>query len=824
MFHLNRNIAQHLQGALRRSEAFRDSTSIQHPHSVNRIRWRVPALLLCLALAAYGQTDWTRQFGTGANDEARAVAVDSTGVYVLYAVYATTGETTEFMAKYSLDGTQQFNRQIGTINTMRPFAISATAAGVYVVGSTNVALSGQTSAGGTDAFIQRYDTAGNLLWTRQFGTSSYDDAVGVAADTTGVYLAGNTLSSLQGQTSAGGPDAYLRKYDVNGNALWTRQVGTGLTDAGRAVAADASGVYFAGWVGSVLAGQVGAGGEDAFLQKYDANGALLWTRQFGSEAFDNPAAVSLDGSGVYVTGTTAGQFPGQTGFGGGTDGFIQKLDLSGNPQWVRQFGTTSFDFADAGAADGSGIVVAGSTGGTFPGQTAAGILGVPDAFAQKYDANGTLQWTRQFGTSGNDRVAGAAADAGRLFLGGSTSGTLPGQTSAGGVDVFLQSGGPQAAQGALRFVPIIPCRVVDTRPGQGTSGEFGPPTMGADETRTFPLPQGRCSIPSTARAYSLNVTVVPPAPLIYLTMYPAGEARPLVSTLNSFHGGIVANAAITPAGLNGGISVYVTNVTDLVIDINGYFIADGSAQSYSFYTLTPCRVVDTRLAPGPFGAPPLFGGFGRNFVLPDGTCGLPLFAAAYSLNATVVPAGPLGYLTLWPAAQPQPFVSTLNSPDGAVVANAAIVQAGVSGSISAFATGQTDLILDTNGYFGPAGGLNELRFQPVTPCRAADTRLELFGQPLGDGVTRDFAIGGKCGVPVTARAYSLNVTVVPSGALGYLALWPSATARPLVSTLNSFLGRVVANAAIVPAGANSSVSVFVTNQTHVILDVNGYFQ
>jgi transposase InsO family protein len=80
---------------------------------------------------------------------------------------------------------------------------------------------------------------------------------------------------------------------------------------------------------------------------------------------------------------------------------------------------------------------------------------------------------------------------------------------------------------------------------------------------------------------------------------------------------------------------------------------------------------------------------------------LPATAEAYSLNMTVVPQGPLGYLTAWPAGQAQPEVSTLNVPKGFALANAAIVRAGTSGSINTFVTDLTDVIIDTNGYFAP---------------------------------------------------------------------------------------------------------------------------
>ena len=213
------------------------------------------------------------------------------------------------------------------------------------------------------------------------------------------------------------------------------------------------------------------------------------------------------------------------------------------------------------------------------------------------------------------------------------------------------------------------------------------------------MPQSACSIPATAQAYSLNMTVVPPAPLTYLTTWPTGQSQPYVSTLNALQGQIAANAAIVPAGTDGSIDVFTSNTTHVVIDINGYF-APVAVGGLSFYGVVPCRVVDTRNPNGPLGGPPFVNE--RDFPLSTGPCGLPANAGAYSLNATVVPGGhPLGYLTLWPQGESQPVVSTLNSPDGSNDSNAAIVPT-LNGSISAFASFMTNLVLDTNGYFAPA--------------------------------------------------------------------------------------------------------------------------
>lgn len=130
----------------------------------------------------------------------------------------------------------------------------------------------------------------------------------------------------------------------------------------------------------------------------------------------------------------------------------------------------------------------------------------------------------------------------------------------------------------LVFVGITPCRLVDTRPSGGFSGAFGPPSLNGNESRTFPLPSSTaCSIPSSVAAYSLYVSVVPPGIVGYITMYPTGQPLPIAATLTDVvPGGIVTNSAIVPAGTSGSIDVYAEFSTDLVIDINGYYVTQTS--------------------------------------------------------------------------------------------------------------------------------------------------------------------------------------------------------------------------------------------------------
>jgi hypothetical protein len=393
----------------------------------------------------------------------------------------------------------------------------------------------------------------------------------------------------------------------------------------------------------------------------------------------------------------------------------------------------------------------------------------------------------------------------------------------------------------LQLLTVAPCRIMDTRtPAAGgtfpANSTFGSPYVAGGTVRAIPIPSSTCGVPASAMAYSLNFTVVPrTGKLGSLTVWPAGQTQPNVSTLTSPDGSVLAAAAIVPAGTAGSINASSTDDTDLVVDINGYFVppATGTLQ---FYPLPPCRVLDTRLISNggsfppnsTFGSPSLDGVNGRSYPIPSSSCSVPAKAAAYSFNLTAVPQGALGFVTAWPTGQAQPFVSTLNSYDGTVLANAAIVPAGTAGAVSFFASNPTDLAVDINGYFAPpgSGGLN---FYTVPPCRLVDTTQangSLGGPAIAALATRNFPLSqGPCGLPASPalQAYSLSITASPQGPLGYLSTWPAGGTQPFVSTLNGYKGLAVANAAIVPAGSPGSISVFVTTTSNVTIDTAGYF-
>ena len=131
----------------------------------------------------------------------------------------------------------------------------------------------------------------------------------------------------------------------------------------------------------------------------------------------------------------------------------------------------------------------------------------------------------------------------------------------------------QAGVDSFAFVPITPCRLVDTREGQGKSGSFGPPMLSGNKARTIPVPASNCGVPA-AKAYLAHFVVVPPEGkgVGYLSAWEGGRPWPGTVVLNADKGGIIGNATVVPAGAGGAIQVLATDDTHLVVDLYGYYV------------------------------------------------------------------------------------------------------------------------------------------------------------------------------------------------------------------------------------------------------------
>ncbi|HRI65948.1 MAG TPA: hypothetical protein PK156_16990, partial [Polyangium sp.] len=320
-----------------------------------------------------------------------------------------------------------------------------------------------TTAGSSDVFIAKFNSAGNHLWSKQFGDASSQNTLAAKVDSAGNVVVTGLLDGTANfgggpLTTAGLLDVFLAKFDTDGNHLWSKRFGDSTTQNAGSVAIDNAGnvVIVGSFQGSMDFGGgslVSAGITDIFVAKFDASGNHLWSKRFGNSSVQNANAVAVDGSGNVIF---TGLFQGAMSFGGatltsagGNDIYLAKLDASGNHLWSKSFGTTGNEVTRGIAADSVGnVVITGlvTTAIDFGG----GILtvgGGNDGFVAKFDASGNHVWSRAFGDAGSQIFISAATDSlNNVIIGGQFAGTIDMGggtfTSAGAVDAFVAKFNP----------------------------------------------------------------------------------------------------------------------------------------------------------------------------------------------------------------------------------------------------------------------------------------------------------------------------------------------------------------------------------------------
>ena len=399
------------------------------PWSTFGARLKGVFILLALGSAvsirmAQGQEGaFLREFNFSELDQAKSVAVDGTGVYVVG-----DGGGGIFLRKYGSSGNELWSRTFGAGGYFAP-GIAVSQGSVHVLGY--IGLQPDSS------FILKYDADGKEIWTRQIRS----DATGVAADATGVYVAGGENDG--GVLRSG----FVHKYGLSGNQLWNRSLSVGWPSA---LAADATGAY--------LVGGIFSPGSGSFLQKRSGSGEELWTREFPADGLTGVAAAS---TGVYVAGY------------GDARWFVRKYDPNGNEVWSREF-----DFVDSSyptgvsgvAADASGVYLAGTTRAPLPDSCSSGFQ---DAFVRKYDADGAPLWTRQLSGSGDYGFASnVAVDADAVYVAGDTSSCGPDHCFQKALLAKLEKTQPVRSESAPWITPGCVVNAANYLGGRVSPGEI----------------------------------------------------------------------------------------------------------------------------------------------------------------------------------------------------------------------------------------------------------------------------------------------------------------------------------------------------------------
>lgn len=385
---------------------------------------------------SYAQSGFTAAMGGVSNDVGKRIAVDGAGNIYLAGTF---------------EGTADFDP-----------------------GANVVEL---TSAGNTDVFVCKLDTAGNLLWAKAMGGSGDEDVSGLAVDSTGnVYTAGafelttdfDPSASVFNIGSAGASDAFVSKLDASGNFVFAKAVGGIGVDRVSGLALDVSGNIFTTGVfegvadfdpGVAQLNITSAGGSDVYVSKLDTSGDLVWAGAMGGTGADEATGIALDpSSNVHTIGIfdgVADMDPSASVFNiSGANGniFVSKLDDSGTFLWAKAMGGTGNDRANAVAVDGSGNVF---TVGFFqdtadfnPGASVFNLetAGGRDIFVSKLDVSGNFVWAKGMGGTDSDEGLSVTVDnQNNIYTVGSYETMVdfdPGAstlelTSVGATDIFL---------------------------------------------------------------------------------------------------------------------------------------------------------------------------------------------------------------------------------------------------------------------------------------------------------------------------------------------------------------------------------------------------
>ncbi len=295
--------------------------------------------------------------------------------------------------------------------------------------------------------------------------------------------------------------------------------------------------------------------------------------------------------------------------------------------------------------------------------------------------------------------------------------------------------------------------------------------------------------------------------LVGFDISPIGEGLAALDVGGST-GLYTVNLASGRAELLGPIGDGTLDVLDIAVAAR---FAPGGAQ---FTPVAAARLLDTRTGTKP--------GAGTTLDLQiAGAAGIPADATAVVLNTTGTEATAAGFVTVFPAGATRPEVSNHNLVAGQTRANLVTVATGAGGKVSVFTQSGTHLVVDVVGYYAAPTGTAG-RFTALTPSRLADTRLTTKVAPQG---TATVPVLGRAGVPATGVSSVLvNLTATDVDGAGFLTAHASGATRPPTSNLNvDRRGGTASNLAVVPVGADGSISVFSQRGAHVVVDIAGYY-
>jgi hypothetical protein len=356
---------------------------------------------------------WQKTYGGADYDAGKSIIQTGDGGYVIVGFTSSfgAGENDVFLIKTDSAGNMLWNKTYGGVSRDSASSVVQSTDGGYVIAGSTESF----GAGGSDFYLVKTDSEGNMLWNRTYGGSGDDFGKSVVqADDGGYVIAGTINWNVAGTTV----DVYLVKTNSDGNLLWSKTYGgTSTTENIFSVVQSSDGGY-------AIAGTLDYNSPtppDVYLLKVDVNGNFQWQRTYGGTKFDfGRSMVQANDGGYVITGES---------FGESFDVYLVKTDANGTLLWSKVYGGTGADY-------GFSVVQSSDGGYAIAGQTFSyGLSAVAraDVYLVKTDSNGNLMWNKTFGGTENDQGWSVTNT-------GSGGFAIVGQTKsfgAGNYDVYL---------------------------------------------------------------------------------------------------------------------------------------------------------------------------------------------------------------------------------------------------------------------------------------------------------------------------------------------------------------------------------------------------
>lgn len=384
------------------------------------------SILIHYGIITYSQSsipgiEWQKSFGGSASETAKSIVQTPNGGYITAGFSKSAdgnatmnhGDNDFWVVKMDASGTLQWQKSLGGSGDDQANSICTTSDGGYVIAGYTTSTDGDVTMnkGYADYWIVKLNALGNILWQKTYGGQFQDIATSVKQTTDGGYIVAGYSSSnngdVTGNNGAYTNDYWVVKLDSSGNLQWQKSIGGSSDERAFEIQQTSDGSYvIAGETNSSNSGDISSialGLRDFWIVKIGSTGNIIWEKRFGGSVEDIAYSIAQTSDGGYIVSGSTNSTNGNITFNSGQgDCWILKLDASGNLQWQKTLGTTTYDQAYSVKQTPDGNYVAAGYLSSNTGIAESEPLASTQYWVVKLDTLGNLLWHKSYGGNGNE--------------------------------------------------------------------------------------------------------------------------------------------------------------------------------------------------------------------------------------------------------------------------------------------------------------------------------------------------------------------------------------------------------------------------------------